>query len=82
MDTLTDAKAVQLAQLLRLYYDDCAAEDSCADGPSAMTVADLLHDLELSTSETDAERITAQVVAIEELGLYEARSAGSGPVAA
>ena len=69
MDSLTDQKAVELAELLRLYYEDCHAEDPDADGPAAMTVLDLLQDLETSTADSDAERISARISAILDLGL-------------
>jgi len=67
MDNLTDAKAVELAKLLRLYFEDCVAEDPTSTHPGNLSCRELLKDLECSTADTDAERISAQLTAILDL---------------
>ncbi len=53
---LTDSKAARLALLLQLYFED-AGEDG--EKPEDLTVAALLHDLEISSSEPEAIDIIA-----------------------
>ena len=72
---LTDSKAARLALLLQLYFEDCKAEDPGCDGPSDLSVADLLKDLELSSFEPEALDIISTVSSILR-DLFEPRAGG------
>ena len=57
MDALTDRKAVQLAELLALYFNDCRAEDPNPTPASELTVLELVEDLAASVHVDDQRRI-------------------------
>lgn len=57
MDALTDRKAVQLSELIALYFDDCRAEDPGCTPASELTVLQLLEDLAMSTAFEDSTKI-------------------------
>ena len=64
---LTDNDAVALATRLRMYFEDCVAEDPSTTHPGNLSVRELLEDLECSTTDTASERISAQLTAILDL---------------
>ena len=53
---LTDRKALQLVELLKLYFVDCVAEDPSTEHPGNLSVRELIEDLAMSTDgETNRE---------------------------
>jgi len=47
--TLTDRKAVQLVELLKLYFVDAVSEDPTTEHPGNLSVRELIEDLAMST---------------------------------
>lgn len=64
---LTDRKAVQLVELLRLYFVDCVREDPATEHPGNLSVRELIEDLAMSTDLGHSALIEEELDGILEL---------------